>query len=244
MRSGSPSHRRIRLSLTPSPVTSQPSAYAHTSLASSSAKVWELPRLIDLLAYCQPRQTARLKPQRTQTEGTEVMRAILSQRKEKSQDRERPRLRQRLLKKAGTTRELSPVPQAPSLEEGIKEYRKKQSARPVRRKQASLQPLRLAGLQGLSDPCFHVLNYSSSQDDSRPIRSSYRALKAVTPEPNLEMPECVGETMRLTHAIRPPQVRYQRGYKRKSVVVLPRSMELQGWADDTSPRDFSPLVVD
>lgn len=239
MRSGSPSHRRIRLSLTPSPVPSHP----YTSLASGSAKVWELPRLIDLLAYCQPKQT-RLKPQRTQTAGSDVLKAIISQRKEQPQDRERPKLRQRLLKKAGTTRELSPVPQPPSLEEGIKEYRKKQSARPVRRKQASLQPLRLASLQGLSDPCFHVLNYSSSQEDSRPIRSSYRVLKTITPEPTLDMPECVGETMRLAQVIRPPQVRYSRGRKRKSVVMLPRSIELQGWADDASPRDFSPLVAD
>lgn len=242
MSSGSSSRRRIRLSLTPSPAPSHSAAYSHAALSSSSAKVWELPRLIDLLAYCQPKQTTRMKPDRTLTAGTDVIRAIASQRREKSHDRERPRLRQRLMKKAGTTRAISP-PQASSIEVGIKEYRQKHFPRPVRRKQASLQPLRLATMQGLSDPCFHVLNYSSSQEDSQPIRSSYRALKAVTPEPSTAIPECVGETMKLTHVIRPPQVRYQRERKRKSVVVLPRSTELQGWAD-TSPRDFSPLGMD
>ena len=238
MRSSSPPSSRHRMSLTPSPGLSHLTAYAN---ASNSVKIWELPRLIDLLAYSQPKPPRKQKREKTHTATVSLSKAIVTHKPEKTL--ERPRLRLRLTKKSTTSRGLSPAYPPSFLDSSPSPPRSKPIPRPIRRKQAQLQPLRLAGLQGLSDPCIHVLNYCSSQEESRPIRSSYKVLRTAQQESTGEIPECVGETIKITHIVRPTPPHYPRECKRKSVIVLPKHTELEGWADP-SPLDFSPMGID
>ena len=220
-----------------------------------SVKIWDLAKILDQRSARKPVTIKHKSPKKDKPANnvTELIRLLQTEvRKQSPQRSPEMRLRQKLRFTKRSTLPSRPR-RLPSLQmtlppsSGESTQRPRATVRSGKKKQTGLlQPLRVTGFRGASDPCFHVVNYVGGEVVLTRAESTERRsaglVQSSTPEPLPPPSECVGSSMKLSQPQAPRHPHnYYREKQGKSKAFW-RVTRLEGW--NTASRDVSPRLSD